>query len=1475
MTPAPTRSGPKGAPYKGVLLSALLALGLAGARPATASAGGLERLEPIYPSAKELEAAFATNPENLWQAQASGEASERRVQAPALRPWDLRLARTLSVSAFLPKRPARAVRLRWLVESRVGGLYAGARPQTVASAGQRTPVALAFAPDAGFLVPVGHQRPWDALAAAEVTDITLRVETESTGSVNIDLREPRLELDPRAGTPPPARLLDVKLEDRAAFAVSDGTLCFRIDPLPEDPFAVEGDGDVRVKTELGEEALAYLDQDYYAVRDGGAWRMEPAGAPVFRAHLLWVRNEGTVTITCGEKIWTLPSAAIPRAPARPTPKLHAERWNVPLEVPIHALRDPSAKGLWDGAPKAWLLQRGKDGAAPQWKVAEPPIQKTAWRPVPFWNTRWGRFGGAMRPDFALAARMDALLSAMTDVRPLVLVDGEPFARQGVFTWESHPLNAAQGGALEGPGALLTDERGIDFALRSARYALARWGCYESVSSLLVTATLNAPGADVLHARLARALADWPAAFDRPNALELPPPNPKPVYALHPLALEPRTVADVPAFSTNDCAWVPGEPKPARVQLANLRDVAGGTLQAVEVRGHSGAGSLCAQKVYNQSAAQYGAAPPDDFHGSDALLFDVWLSADAPSDLRAGVHLRDRDEGWYETLLPGLLRPGDWTTCVVDLTERNAQGLKPVGHAKPWTKYARMRVREIGLHVFTTHPEKTLSARFARVRAVRFERTANESEAPRAIALLDVSPANGDALRKGDVWTAHLSVNHAYRNPFDPCQADLAAVVTLPSGKTVRVPAFFDQPCKRREAEPGGAEIVEPDGAERWTVRYRVLEEGAHRVRFELREGGAYRTADSGMVPDFTFSPDGAPAGVVIGNEDDWVYNHQHYDRRGQRRVDRVLFSPGKTVAELAIDGDAFAAKGSAPDWRGFLRVANDRRHLAFDDGTFYYALGPCLRSPADNRRPYDNPKWNDEFMNRVAKRGTYQYDDYFAAFQKAGINWTRVWLCSWWGALQWRRDWPGYQGLGRYNLLNAWRIDHVLDEAARRGVFINLCLTNHGQFAYVIDTEWKNNPYNKEFGGPIEAPREFFTRAEAKIEHQNMLRYIAARWGHSPAVLSWALFSELEFTDEYRMSLPQGFGQPDRPAPNLESWHDQMAECLKALDPNKHLVSTHFSHPVRGAGTLARPGVDIAMSNAYSAFDELGDKKDAALALDHFWKGNPAFWGGTFKGMGIFDKPVLVEEQGRHWMGVEVDRFGRKKVNNTLANLDADLHCGLWGSLVQPLAGATGYWWWLHVHFDDRYGEYRALANYLKNEDLRADAASGEKHLEPGKPDLVSPNWPLEARMLASDRRAYVWVYHPTLAHTRNVKLEVAGASLILRGLKPGIYTIEFWDTTKGERFKTLELACGVTPPAPPAPPALPAPNAPEAPNDQGAGGAGGAGTSAGGQEIERSGGGQPPVQPRGGGGRAAPRDLTVPLPAVKGDLALKVKRKD
>src|SRR5208283_2687074 len=111
--------------------------------------------------------------------------------------------------------------------------------------------------------------------------------------------------------------------------------------------------------------------------------------------------------------------------------------------------------------------------------------------------------------------------------------------------------------------------------------------------------------------------------------------------------------------------------------------------------------------------------------------------------------------------------------------------------------------------------------------------------------------------------------------------------------------------------------------------------------------------------------------------------------------------------------------------------------------------------------------------------------------------------------------------------------------------------------------------------------------------------------------------------------------------------------------------------------------------------------------------------------------PALVGEQGRHWMGGQY---------STKEKLDCDLHAGLWGSVVQPLGGATGYWWWLHLHFDHRYGDYKAVAAFMQGEDMRP--AKGEALLEPLMLAVTFPENCLRARALASERRMYAWIYH-------------------------------------------------------------------------------------------------------------------------------------
>ena len=714
--------------------------------------------------------------------------------------------------------------------------------------------------------------------------------------------------------------------------------------------------------------------------------------------------------------------------------------------------------------------------------------------------------------------MDLLLgeaAARGESRALAILDGGTFERQGVFNWASHPLH----GKLGGPGELFRTPEGLDFCERWMRYCIARYAHYRSVNALWLTSALNAPNAAQFHAQIGPLLRDW----TRSAAL--------PTLSFHPLARPATAVWQVTKndrdFNVSLTRWL------ADRRLDNISErvtplSGNGDSLGFEVAALApSAESLSLMNRMKLEFSDYRKPADDNFFECDALMFDVWVPPDAPPDLRVGVHLRDRDGYWFQTLLPGMARPGDWTSYAVDLTERNAHKLTPVSANKNWTPYSRQRLTEIGLHLYSTHPfwevkgkAINLTAKFDHIQGVVLPQ--RPPVAPVAITVFDPNtqnapgsaPSQASTTERGQRVDLHFKINKAFANPFDPCDCDLMALVRTPSGKTVRVPAFFDQVCERREATPGGAEIVEPVGDEFFTVRFRTQEVGAHSVTMELREGGRYKVERT-WEDDNRFTPNGDGQ---AGQSQNWAQSSypQLYDN-GRRPIDTVTFIPGTVTATLELER-AFTVVASPKPVHGFIRAAADKRHFEFDDGTFFYPLGPCLRSPSDNRIPYASPKFSHDRIDALSKRGTYQYDEYFDAFQKAGMTWARVWMCSWWGALEWRRDWPGYQGLGRYNLINAWRTDYVVDSAEKHGVHLNLALTNHGQFTPNIDTEWANNPYNARLGGPLHAPMEIFTRDEGKIYHMNKLRYVAARYGHATSVMAFALFSELEFTEEYQQS---------------------------------------------------------------------------------------------------------------------------------------------------------------------------------------------------------------------------------------------------------------------------------------------------------------------------------------------------------------------
>jgi len=106
---------------------------------------------------------------------------------------------------------------------------------------------------------------------------------------------------------------------------------------------------------------------------------------------------------------------------------------------------------------------------------------------------------------------------------------------------------------------------------------------------------------------------------------------------------------------------------------------------------------------------------------------------------------------------------------------------------------------------------------------------------------------------------------------------------------------------------------------------------------------------------------------------------------------------------------------------GFVRISKtDPHYFELDNGDFYYPIGHNVASVHDRRVPRGA-------LNIPASEGTYAYDRFLSRMADNGENFARVWMAPWSFGIEWTKAYDvHYRGLGRYNLLNAWRLDHVV-----------------------------------------------------------------------------------------------------------------------------------------------------------------------------------------------------------------------------------------------------------------------------------------------------------------------------------------------------------------------------------------------------------------------------------------------------------------
>lgn len=419
---------------------------------------------------------------------------------------------------------------------------------------------------------------------------------------------------------------------------------------------------------------------------------------------------------------------------------------------------------------------------------------------------------------------------------------------------------------------------------------------------------------------------------------------------------------------------------------------------------------------------------------------------------------------------------------------------------------------------------------------------------------------------------------------------------------------------------------------------------------------------------------------------------------------------------------------AAQDPRGYVRISQrDPKFFEFDNGDPFRPTGLNMRDGGDQAE---------------AQKGTYDFDFFFRRFAEEKLNFVRTWMCAWWAGIEWSENYHSrFDGVGRYNLYNAWRLDHALELARQHDLRLELTLNSHGQMRRdKFDAEWMYNPYSVRNGGMVASPAMFFTSPTARALVKQRLRYIVARWGYSPHLMSFDLVNEVDLTEGYNRE-------------QVAAWHKEMATYLRNLDPWKHLVCTHIClYGNFGDELWQLPEIDYIQADAYWKRRDVG--------MNECWAAKKGY-----------NKPFFFIEYGPQTVSLPLP----------FETWQQDFRVGMWVSNLIPSAAPGQFWYHQEWEQFKLWRYQKGLLAFNRGEDRR------------GK-NLVSLNafarsqgqGVLNVQAMGNGAEADFYLYRfENLAYPEPAQVpeaqRIPGATVWLMGMQDGTYRAEFWDTLAGQ----------------------------------------------------------------------------------------------
>lgn len=393
---------------------------------------------------------------------------------------------------------------------------------------------------------------------------------------------------------------------------------------------------------------------------------------------------------------------------------------------------------------------------------------------------------------------------------------------------------------------------------------------------------------------------------------------------------------------------------------------------------------------------------------------------------------------------------------------------------------------------------------------------------------------------------------------------------------------------------------------------------------------------SGSTSSESLSAAGAPgwrARFAPSLTGSWTYQIQAVDSAN-------VTSTANSAAAVTVNGSAS---------HGFIHVSPaDSRYFRYDDGTVYVPVG--------------------EDMAWSGSGNSYQFDQWQNALAAGGGNFMRVWMAAWGMVVDWDQSTHSQTWLGDYDnhQKELWDLDHVMDNAAANGQAIMLCLIHHGEFSSTTNPNWPDNIMSSAWGGPLTAPDLVWTNATAQALMKRRWRYLVARYAYSPALESWELWNEMNWTDNFDASHTG----------DAATWHQMMHDVIRAQDPYQHIITTSLANGM-GAGYAGiwGAGMEMSQNHIYGATDWAQTASDNAAAYLAAYPGKP-FHLGEF---GMSDAATATTQ----------DPTGM-----SLAE-------AAWGGLMSGAASGGATWWWdTWVPTQNLYWRYKGISAFLAGEDL-------------------------------------------------------------------------------------------------------------------------------------------------------------------------------